>query len=131
MRLLDLRSHMHTVKCAHLISKLQLIATSKREVKTTLPFLPFPIQTLNIPHPFLYAKKKSEREKGGDCRVRVLSWRCTPLTLGSIPASRKSTSDHPRATFHPPAATLQPCCCRMLLSGATAGRGGKREMVET
>jgi hypothetical protein len=54
---------MHTVKCAHLISKLQLIETSKREVKTTLPFLPFPIQTLNIPHPFLYAKKKARERK--------------------------------------------------------------------
>jgi hypothetical protein len=54
---------MHTVKCAHLISKLQLIETSKREVKTTLSFLPFPMQTLNIPHPFLYAKKNAREKK--------------------------------------------------------------------
>lgn len=69
-------------------------------------------------------KKKSEREKG-DRRVRVLSWRCTPLTLGSIPASRKSTSDHPQPRFIPRplhcSHVAVGCCCQ----GQRLGEGEK------
>jgi hypothetical protein len=54
-----------------------------------------------------------------------------PLTPGSIPASRKSTRDHPRHTLHPPGRYA----AAMLLSdavvrGNSCGRR-EREMVAT
>jgi len=84
---------MHTVKCAHLISKLQLIETSKREVKTTLPFLPFPIQTMGRISSTLEPKYEVKRKvkemhyfqfMGNRTTLRRIKFRSSTQTEGNI-----------------------------------------------